>query len=154
MGSWQFSVRKGGLPPEGAPVMNPVKRGICIDTELAVWIYHVSRLAKICENRVIVRMLEIAREDVAPFDEVGLRRIFREPWDRAMKVSALMRVMRKRSHGHLNAITATRLTLADKGALQEIATKQRTTVSALQRQLVESLTAKSSSEVVREKLRT
>lgn len=135
--------------------MKCVKRGIAFSDEMQTWIYRVSRLAKISENRVIVRMLQIAREDVAPFDDAGLRRIFREPWETAKKYPALARQMRKRSHGHLHAVATTRLTAADKVAVCELAKEHRTTVSGLQRQLVEGFIARSSTnETAREKLRS
>lgn len=127
--------------------MNPIKRGVCMPAELGAWIYSTSRMAKVSENKVIVRMLEIAQEDVAPFDDAGLRRIFRDPWGMVKKYPALVRRIRKRSQARLSTTAATRLSLVDKTAFRELAKKQRTTVSAIQRQLVEGL-------VAREKLRT
>jgi len=49
------------------------KRGIAIKQEMQTEIYRMSRLADISENKVIVRMLRIAREDLAAFDDAGLR---------------------------------------------------------------------------------
>jgi hypothetical protein len=122
--------------------MNSLKRGIAVDTELATWIYSVSRLAKISENKVYVRMLKIAREDLAPFDDSRLRRIFREPWEVARKRPALMRQMRKRSKGYVRAFVSARVTSEDKATLINMAKREKTTVSALQRGMVEQIIAK------------
>jgi hypothetical protein len=118
------------------------KRGIAIKTEMQTEIYRMSRLADISENKVIVRMLHIAREDLAAFDDVGLRTLLREPWENVRKIPALSRRMQKRSHSRLSAITATRLTVADKSALKELAKKHRTTMSGVQRQLLEGTIAR------------
>jgi hypothetical protein len=50
--------------------------------------------------------------------------------------------MRKRDRGHLHAVTATRLTMAEKQALRELAEKSKTTMSQLQRQVLERILAK------------
>ena len=105
-------------------------------------IYRMSRLADISENKVIVRMLQIAREDLTAFDDAGLRRILREPWQMVRKLPALTRRIQRRSHSHLSAVTATRLTVADKHALRELARKHRTTMAGVQRQLLEGTLAK------------
>ena len=117
--------------------MGTAKRGIAIKTEMQTEIYRMSRLADISENRVIVRMLQIAREDLAAFDDAGLKRILREPWEKIRRLPALSRRMQKRSHGRLSAVTATRITVADKSALKELAKKHRTTMSGVHRQLLE-----------------
>ncbi len=122
--------------------MGTAKRGIAIKTEMQTEIYRMSRLAGISENKVIVRMLQIAREDLAAFDDAGLRTLLREPWENVRKVPVLSRRMQKRSHSRLSAITATRLTVADKSALKELAKKHRTTMSGVQRQLLEGTLAK------------
>jgi hypothetical protein len=118
------------------------KRGIAIKTEMQTEIYRMSRLADISENKVIVRMLRIAREDLAAFDDAGLRRILREPWETARKVPALTRRIQRRSRSHLSAVTATRLTVADEHALRELARRHRTTKAGVQRQLIEGTIAK------------
>jgi hypothetical protein len=118
------------------------KRGIAIKQEMQTEIYRMSRLAGISENKVIVRMLQIAREDLAVFDNAGLRRILREPWQGVRKLPALSRRMQKRSHNRLSAVTATRLTVADKHALRELARKHNTTMAGVQRQLLERTVAK------------
>jgi hypothetical protein len=105
-------------------------------------IYRMSRLAKISENKVIVRMLQIAREDLAAFDDTGLKRILHEPWESVRKLPGLSRRMQKRTHSRLDAVTATRLTVADKYVLRELAKKHRTTMAGLQRQLLEGTIAK------------
>jgi hypothetical protein len=114
-----------------------VKRGIAFSTEMQTWIYQASRVASVSENHVIVRMLQIAREDLAAFDDAGLRRILREPWEAARKVPALAHRIQRRSHSHLSAVTATRLTIADKHALRKLAEKHGTTMAGVQRQLLE-----------------
>jgi hypothetical protein len=101
---------------KGAPIVRVVKRGIAFSTEMQTWIYQASRIAGVSENHVIVRMLQIAREDLAAFDDAGLRRIIREPWQIVKKLPALARRIQRRSHSHLSAVTATRLTVADKTA--------------------------------------
>jgi hypothetical protein len=118
------------------------KRGIAIKTEMQTEIYRMSRLADISENKVIVRMLQIAREDLAAFDDAGLKRILREPWETARKLPALARRIEKRSHSHLSAVTATRLTVADKHALRKLAEKHGTTMAGVQRQVLEGTLAK------------
>ena len=142
MESWQFSAKTPGHSAEGAPVMNPVKRGICIDQDYENWIYGAHRISGLSENRVIVRLIEIGIESLKPFDDAGLRRILREPWEVAKKYPVLVKRIHRRSQDHLNATTATRLTTADKVAVQDLAEKSKTTVSAIQRQLLEGLIAK------------
>ena len=122
--------------------MGTAKRGIAIKTEMQTEIYRMSRLADISENKVIVRMLQIAREDLAAFDDAGLKRILREPWETARKLPALARRIEKRSHSHLSAVTATRLTVADKHALRKLAEKHGTTMAGVQRQVLEGTLAK------------
>jgi len=114
-----------------------VSRGVRFSTEMQTWIYQAHRLADISESRVILRMLQIAREDLAAFDDAGLKRILREPWEAARKVPALTRRIQRRSHSHLSAVTATRLTIADKHALRKLAEKHGTTMAGVQRQLLE-----------------
>jgi hypothetical protein len=121
------------------------KRGIAIKTEMQTEIYRMSRLAGISENKVIVRMLQLAREDLAVFDDAGLRRILREPWETARKVPALARRIQRRSHSRLSAVTATRLTVTHEHALRELAKKHHTTKAGIQRQLVERIIAKQAS---------
>jgi len=104
---------------------------------MQTWIYQAHRLADISESRVILRMLQIAREDLAAFDDTGLKRILREPWETTRQLPTLARRMQRRSHGRLAALTAVRLTIADKQALCEVARKEKTTVSAVHRQLIE-----------------
>jgi len=119
-----------------------VKRGIAFSTEMQTWIYQASRVASVSENHVIVRMLQIAREDLASFDDAGLRRILREPWQIVKKLPALARRIQRRSHSHLSAVAATRLTVADKYGLRELAKKHGTTMAGVQRQLLEGTLAK------------
>ena len=122
--------------------MRVVKRGIAFSTEMQTWIYQASRTAGVSENHVIVRMLQIAREDLAAFDDAGLRRILREPWQIVKKLPALAWRIQRRSHSHLSAVTATRLTVADKYGLRELAKKHGTTMAGVQRQLLEGTLAK------------
>ena len=126
--------------------MNPVKRGICIDADMATWIYSIARVAGIRENRAIRRLLQIGREDLAPFDDAGVKRILTEPWQVAKKIPALSRQMKKRDHGNLYAVTAARLSSAEKQALRDFARKNKTTMSALQRQAIERILAKETRE--------
>jgi hypothetical protein len=118
------------------------KRGIAIKTGMQTEIYRMSRLADISENKVIVRMLQIAREDLAAFDDTALKRMLREPWETTRKVPALAGRIKRRSHSRLSAVTATRLTVADKHALRELAKKHHTTMAGVQRQLLERTVAK------------
>ena len=122
--------------------MGTAKRGIAIKTEMQTEIYRMSRLADISENKVIVRMLQIAREDLAAFDDDGLKRILRAPWETARKLPALARRIQRRSHSHLSAVTATRLTVAHKHALRELAEKHGTTMAGVQRELLERTVSK------------
>jgi len=66
-----------------------VKRGIAFSTEIQTWIYQASRVASVSENHVIVRMLQIAPEDIAAFDDAGLMRILSEPWQTVRKLPTL-----------------------------------------------------------------
>jgi hypothetical protein len=109
---------------------------------MATWVYSASRKAGVRENRVIVRMLQIAREDLDDVDDDVLRRILREPWQGARELPALARRIQRRSHSHLSAVTATRLTVADKHALRGLARKHHTTMAGVQRQLLEGTLAK------------
>jgi len=122
--------------------MNPVKRGICISGEMATWIYSASRTAGLRENAVIVRMLRIAREDLAPFDDVALRRILREPWEIVQKMPAFVRRIQRRAQPRLRATASIRVTVAVKQALISLARKHHTTMSGVIRQLVEGTLAK------------
>jgi hypothetical protein len=119
-----------------------VKRGICIDQDTATWIYSLSRVANLSQNGVIKRLLQVAHGTLAPFDDAGLRRILRDPWEELRKLPALSRQMKKQDRGHLHAVSATRLTSVEKRALHEFARKNRTTMSALQRQAIERILAK------------
>ena len=119
-----------------------MSRGVRFSTEMQTWIYQAHRLADISESRVILRMLQIAREDLAAFDDVGLKTILREPWENIRKLPALSRRIQRRSRSRLSVTTATRLTVADKYALRELAKKHRTTIAGLQRQLLERTIAK------------
>ena len=114
--------------------------------EFGTRIYRYSRLAKISENKVIVRLLQIAFENLNPFDDAGVKRILTEPWQVAKKIPALSRQIRKRDHGHLHAVTAARLSSAEKQALRDLARKNKTTMSALQRQAIERILAKETRE--------
>ena len=122
--------------------MNPLKRGVCIPREMATWIYSASRTADISENAVIIRMLRIAREDLAPFDDVALRRILREPWEEVQKMPAFVRRVQRRSQPRLRAKTTIRVTVAVKQALISLARKHHTTMSGIVRQLLEGTLAK------------
>ena len=102
----------------------------------------MARTAGLSENRVIVRMLQIAREDLGPFDDAGLRRILREPWEAARKRPSLVQRMRRRSKEHVRAVVAARVTSEDRTALFNVAKKEKTTVSALQRSMIEQVIAK------------
>jgi hypothetical protein len=106
------------------------------------WIYRAYDLAKISENKVILRLIDIAIESLRPFDDSGLRRILTEPWHLAKKIPALSRQMKKRDHSNLYAVTAARLSSAEKQALRDLARKNKTTMSALQRQAIERILAK------------
>lgn len=121
-----------------------MSRGVRFSVEMQTWIYQAHRVADISESRVILRMLQIAREDLAAFDDIGLRTVLREPWQNIRKLPALSRRMQKRSHGRLSAILATRLTVADKNAVKELAKKRRTTMSSVHRQLLQGTIAKGS----------
>jgi hypothetical protein len=110
--------------------------------EFGTRIYRYSRLAKISENKVIIRLLQIGFENLNPFDDSGVKRILTEPWQVAKKIPALSRQIRKRDHGNLYAVTAARLSSAEKQALRDLARKNKTTMSALQRQAIERILAK------------
>jgi hypothetical protein len=122
--------------------MNPLKRGVCIPREMATWIYSASRTAGVSENYVIVRMLRIAREDLAPFDEVALRRILHEPWQVVQKMPAFIRRVQRRSQPRLKARTSIRIATADKQAVAELAKKHHTTMSVILRQPLERIITK------------
>lgn len=121
--------------------MRSTKRGIAIDSETVTEIYRIHRLAGISENAVINRMIEIARESIAPFDDAGLRRIFREPWKIVKENPRLVRQIQKHSHSRLVAIASARLTAADKAAIRDLARKEKTSMSAIQRRILERLVA-------------
>jgi dephospho-CoA kinase len=124
--------------------MQPLKRGFCLDMAIANRILELSQISKRNQNQVVVRLLQIALEAIAPFDNVGLRRVLASSWQETQKIPALRRQLTKRSHGQLNAITATRLTMPEKLALRDVAEKNRVTMSNLQRQiLVKLLTGRS-----------
>jgi hypothetical protein len=106
------------------------------------WIYEASRIAGLTQNRVIVRMLQIAREDLAAFDDVSLRRILGEPWHVVEKMPAFVRTVHRRTQSRLRARTSIRVTTAEKQALAELARKHRTTMSVILRQPLERTIAK------------
>jgi hypothetical protein len=113
------------------------KRGIAIKTEMQTEIYRMSRLADVSENKVIVRMLQIAREDLAAFDDIALRRILREPWQIVEKMPAFVRRVQRRGQPRLRATAAIRVTVAVKQAVIRLARKNHTTMSGVIRQLLE-----------------
>ena len=86
-------------------------------------------------------MLQIAEESLAAFDDSELRRVFREPWEVVKRLPRLRRQMTRRM-SHLVAVGTTRLTAQQKLALQQLAKKHRTTMSALQRRTIEELIAR------------
>ena len=121
--------------------MRPEKFGIAIDHGLSYRVLEIMGIVRRNRNAVIVRMLEIAREDLAPFADAGLRRIFQSTWAEAQKLPALRRQIEKRGHGHLVSPTATRLTAREKDALRDLAKKHGTTMSAIQRQVLQRILA-------------
>lgn len=121
--------------------MKPTKRGICIDNELANYVYTLARAAHVSENQVYQRLLQIGRQDLAPFEGKALVAVIRDPWEAVQQLPALKRQLEKRSHGILAAPTATRLTVAENQAFRQFATRKKTTRSALQRDLVRRLLA-------------
>jgi hypothetical protein len=121
--------------------MKPEKFGIAIDAELASYLWELSGLVRKHRNAVVVRMLEIAREDIAAFDGAGLRRLFNTPWQITRSIPTLRKQIEKRSHVHLTTTTATRLTMRDKLALRKLAERQRTSMSAIERAAVQKILA-------------
>jgi len=118
--------------------MKPTKRGICIDNELANFVYELHRLAKISENKVYLRMLQIAKEDLAPFEGRGLVAVLVSPWETIRNLPALRRQMEKRSYGgKLRAVVGIRLTGADYVALRSFMQKHKTTISGGLREIVQ-----------------
>ena len=109
---------------------------------MQTWIYQAHRVADISESQVILRMLRIAREDLAPFDDVALRRILREPWEIVQRMPAFVRRVQRRGQPRLRATAAIRVTVADKQAVIRLARKNHTTMSGVIRQLVEGTLAK------------
>jgi hypothetical protein len=121
--------------------MRPEKFGVAIDQGLAYRILEIAGVVHKRRNAVIVRMLEIAREDLAPFDDSGLRRLFAESWEKIRELPALRRQLERRSHSRLLSPTATRLTVSEKSALRELARKSKTTMSAIQRDVLQRILA-------------
>lgn len=126
--------------------MRPEKQGVCMRGDQHDWIYRGRDLAKISENKVVLRLMDIGIECLRPFDDAGLRRILTEPWHVVKKIPALSRQIRKRDHGNLYAVTAARLSSAEKQALRDLARKNKTMMSALQRQAIERILAKETRE--------
>jgi len=126
---------------KGAPIVRPVKRGISIRSDQEDWIYRAHRLTNISENKIIGRLIDIGIQDLRPFDDAGLKRILSDPWQVAKKIPALQRQMTKRDRSSLSHVTATRLTAIEKAALRDFARKNRTTMSQIQRQVLERLLA-------------
>jgi hypothetical protein len=102
----------------------------------------MARLANISENQVIVRILRVGLEDLAPFDDIALRRILREPWEVVEKMPAFVRRIQRRSQPRLRAMAAIRVTVALKQALVSLARKHHTTMSGIVRRLLEGTLAK------------
>lgn len=121
--------------------MKPEKKGYCFPPEVANFVWDLHKISGLNRNKVVIRLLEIARQDLAPFDDRGLRNVLRSPWGIVQNLPALKRQYERRSHGHLTSPTATRLTVAENRAFREFATKKNTTMSALQRDLVRRLLA-------------
>jgi hypothetical protein len=94
-------------------------------------------------NVVVTRALEIARQDLAPFDTPGLKRLFKAPWEQVRELPELTRQTGKRSHGHLTSVCAVRLTFAEHCALKKLTEKNRTTVSPYLREVIEGILARS-----------
>ena len=121
--------------------MKPEKKGYCFPPAVANFVWDLHTITKLNRNKVVIRLLEIAKQDLAPFDESGLRNILTSPWNLVQDLPALKRQLERRSHGHLSSPTATRLTVAENRAFREFAMKKNTTMSALQRDLVRRLLA-------------
>lgn len=112
---------------------------------MATWIYSAAGIGGVRQNRVIVRMLQIAREDLAAFDDASLRRILGEPWHMVQKMPSFVRRVQRRAQPRLRTRATIRVTIADKQALGELAKKNHTTMSVVLRQLLETTIAKESS---------
>jgi hypothetical protein len=121
--------------------MRPEKFGIAIDQNLANWIWEVSRVAGKRRNAVVVRLLEIAQQDLASFEGKALARVIRDPWQAVKDLPALRRQIEKRGHGHLASVAGVRLTVADYVALRDFAKNHNTTTSAGLRQIVHRILA-------------
>lgn len=123
--------------------MRPEKFGIAIDQGLAYRILEISGTVHKNRNAVIVRVLQIGLEALAPFEGKALATVIKDPWELARQLPALRRQMEKRSHGLLVAPTATRLTMREKIALRTFAEKNNTTMSGIQRTALQRILATS-----------
>ena len=122
-----------------------MSRGLRLKMEMQTRIYELARLADVSENKVIVRMLHIARDVLAGFDDPALRRVLQDPWHEARKLPALASRMHEHAPSRLTAITAARLGPKDKQALRALAKKHSTTMSGLQRDALSRLLQEESS---------
>jgi hypothetical protein len=121
--------------------MRPEKFGIAIDSEMANWLWGITRLVHRKRNAVVVRLLQIARQDLAPFEGKALARVIKDPWQAVRDLPALRRQIEKRGHGHLASVAGVRLTVADYVALRDFAKNHNTTTSAGLRQIVHRILA-------------
>lgn len=116
-------------------------RGVRFNEETIAWIYDVHRKAGVSEARVIERVFQIGRQDLAPFEGKALVAVIKEPWEVAQQLPALRRQMEKRGHGRLSSVAGVRLTVADYVALRGFAKNHGTKVSAALRQIVHRILA-------------
>jgi hypothetical protein len=119
----------------------PLKRGVAIPPDVADYAFELARICGVRENRVYVRLMQIGKQDLAPFEGNALATLIKDPWEVAKQLPSLKRQLEQRSHGRLNSIAALRLTVADYVALREFAKKHKTTISASLRQIVHRILA-------------
>lgn len=121
--------------------MRPEKFGIAVDSDLANYLWEVAGKVRMHRNAVVVRILQIGRADLAPFEGKVLKTIMREPWQKVSELPALRREMEKHSHARLSFVAGVRLTGPDYVALRSFAEEHETTISAGLRQIVHRILA-------------
>lgn len=109
--------------------------------EMQTWIYEVARSAKVSENKVIVRMLQVAREDLAGLDLGTISRLLHVPWHEGKRLPALRERLYQHGDGRLSMVGILRLSVKQKQALRAFAKRKKMTMSGVYRAALEAVLA-------------
>ncbi len=121
--------------------MKPEKFGIAIDSEMSNWLLELAGITHRKRNAIVIRCLQIARQDLAPFEGPALKAVIRDPWEVVRQLPTLKRETERRTYSRLNSVAHLRLTSKDYVALRAFAEGHKTSISAALRQIVHRILA-------------